>query len=649
MCGIAGLINWGDSDILARMTDVQAHRGPDDRGVYETHAADGAYVGLGSRRLAILDLSAAGHMPMSNPPGTIWITYNGEIYNYPQLRVELEAKGYVFRSHSDTEAIIYLYQEYGAECVRRLNGMFAIAIWDVARQQMFLARDHFGVKPLYYIARQGRLAFASEVKALLQLPDRQAEVNLEALNQYMTFLWTPGPLTLFQDVYRLPPGHYAIWQSGQFTVESYWDLAYPPAGAEFSLSESELIEEVRGRFRQTVERQMLSDVPIGAFLSAGLDSSSIVAMMAQASGQPVKTFTITFPPQYRVGESTMDDPAVAARTARHFGCDHHEIVVEPQVADLLPNLLWHIDEPTADPALMMAYLVAREARREVTVLLSGVGGDELFAGYRKYEAAGWANTYRKIPAWARQHLIEPPVLKLPTLRGTPLAGPVRLAQKMVRSASLSPQDAFLMNSTYFDQAQRRQLYSPALGLEIEQHDSWIRHRAHFAQVSEADFLNQMMYVDIKTFMVSLNLTYNDKMTMASSVEGRVPFLDWELAEFVAQQVPPALKLRGHWRPTTKYLLRTAMRGILPEEVLHQTKAGFGAPIDYWLAHDLREMVDDLLCETRLRQRGYFEPATVQRLIHEQRLGLRNWSLQIWQLLTLELWHQIYIDGKPTAA
>lgn len=649
MCGIAGLINWGNSDILGRMTDVQAHRGPDDRGVYGTCTADGTYVGLGSRRLAILDLSVAGHMPMSNPAGTIWITYNGEIYNYPQMRSELEAKGYVFRSHSDTEAIIYLYQEYGPECVRRLNGMFAIAIWDVERQQLFLARDHFGVKPLYYIVRRDQLAFASEVKALMQLPDVQAAVNLEGLNQYMTFLWTPGPLTLFQDVYRLPPGHYAIWCGGQLSVHQYWDLTYPPAGAAFSLSENELVVAVRERFRQTVERQMLSDVPLGAFLSAGLDSSSIVAMMAQASTQPVKTFTITFPPKYRIGENTMDDPAVAARTARHFGCEHQEIVVEPQVSDLLPRLLWHIDEPTADPALMMAYLIAREARKTVTVLLSGVGGDELFAGYRKYEAAGWANTYRRIPAWIRQRLIQPAVLNLPTFRGTPLSGPVRLTQKMVRSASLSPQAAFLMNSTYFDQTERRQIYTPALGRELEQHDSWVQHRGHFARVSEADFLNQMMYVDIKTFMVSLNLTYNDKMTMASSVEGRVPFLDWELAEFVAQQVPPALKLRGHWKPTTKYILRKAMRGVLPDEVLQQTKAGFGAPVDYWLAHDLREMVDDLLSETRLRQRGYFEPAYVRRLIQEQRQGWRNWSLQIWQLLTLELWHQIYVDGKPAIA
>lgn len=290
MCGIAGLINWGNSDILARMTDIQAHRGPDDRGIYETHMPDGAYVGLGSRRLAILDLSAAGHMPMSNPAGTIWTTYNGEIYNYPQLRRELEVKGYVFRSHSDTEAIIYLYQEYGPECVRRLNGMFAIAIWDVTRQQLFLARDHFGVKPLYFIVRQGRLAFASEVKALLQLPDLQAEVNLEALNQYMTFLWTPGPLTLFQDVYRLPPGHYAIWRGGQFTTESYWDLVYPPAGAEFSLPESELIEEVRERFRQSVERQMLSEARFaGSFAQcmSPLNPCRIRSTTAPVASEPI--------------------------------------------------------------------------------------------------------------------------------------------------------------------------------------------------------------------------------------------------------------------------------------------------------------------------------------------------------------------------
>lgn len=645
MCGIIGLVNWGDRDILEHMTDLMIHRGPDDCGVYETTLAGGGWVGLGSRRLAILDLSPAGHMPMSNADGTLWITYNGEVYNHRQLRAELEARGCRFRSNSDTEVILYLYQEYGPDCVRRLNGIFALAIWDAQREQLFVARDHFGVKPLYYTQQGRQLAVVSEVKALLALPGFEVAVNLKALDQYLTFLWVPGPLTLFQDVYRLPPGHYAIFRDGQMTLTCYWDMQFPAADANYGCwDEAELASEIRRRFRQSVEAQMISDVPIGAFLSAGLDSSSIVAMMAQASAQPVKTYTITFPERARRGELTIDDPAVAARTARHFGCDHHELVIEPDVAGLLPRLVWQMDEPAADPALIMAYLVAREARRDVTVLLSGVGGDEVFGGYRKYEAYYWMQAYQRLPRAVRG-VLEPAVLRLPSLRGTPLKGLMRLTQKMMRSGSLPPQDAFLMNATYLKVGQRRGLYTSALQAEVAGFDSWARHREHFSQVAGADFLNQMLYVDMKTFMVCLNLTYNDKMTMATSVEGRVPFLDRELAEFVAQHVPPRLKIKGTWRPITKYIFRRAMQGVVPDEVLHQAKAGFGAPVDRWLARDLRPMVDDLLSARRLAQRGYFEPAAVRRMIDEQRSGRHDWSMQIWLLLTLEIWLQTFVDRR----
>ena len=321
MCGICGFVSQDDEETLARMTAVLLHRGPDDSGLYLSQpTADGLRAGLGNRRLAILDLSAAGHMPMSDPERTLWITYNGEIYNYPQLRKELEAKGYRFRSKSDTEAIVYLYQSEGPEFVRRLNGMFAIAIWDERRAQLFLARDHFGIKPLYYFHQSDRLAFASEVKALLELPGCPRRLNPEALHQYLTFQWVPDPLTLFEGIYKLPAGHYMLFKEGQLRMVEYWDLSFPPANHRFPGSERELAEELRQRFTRAVEMQLLSDVPLGTFLSAGLDSSSILAAMAQAAPDPVRTFTISFPPQYRVGETTLDDTAVAARTARHFGC-----------------------------------------------------------------------------------------------------------------------------------------------------------------------------------------------------------------------------------------------------------------------------------------------------------------------------------------
>jgi len=640
MCGIAGSINWGDSETIARMNNVQAHRGPDDQGVWETRLPDGGLVALGSRRLAILDLSPAGHMPMSTPDGRLTITYNGEVYNYPDLRRELESKGYRFRSGSDTEAVLYLYQQYGAASVGRLSGMFAFAIWDDERKELFLARDHFGIKPLYYCHQGGRLGFASEIKALLEIPEMPRRMNLKALNQYLTFLWVPDPLTMFDQIVKLPAGHSALYRDGDFRVEQYWDLKFPAAGHEFKANEAELAAELRERFTASVKSQLLSDVPLGSFLSAGLDSSSIVAAMSQVSNTPARTYTIAFPNKYRRGEVTLDDTDVARRTATHFGCDHTEIVVEPDVVDLLPKLVWHMDEPVADPAIIAAYLVNREARKTVTVLLSGVGGDELFAGYRKHAAYDLAQKYQRIPGALREKIIEPLVMALPPMRGTSIKGHVRLAKKMARSGSLSPRDYFLMNSTYLTEDQKESLYAAGVRESINGDGSWSRHMDYFEQVRGADFLNQMLYLDTKAFMVSLNLTYNDKMSMASSVEVRVPFLDRELAEWVASKVPPSLKLHGR---TTKHILREAMRPLLPAEVLEQKKAGFGAPADYWLANDLTEMVDDLLSESNLKSRGLFDPAAVRLLVDEQRIGRQDWSAQVWQFLTLELWMQAFID------
>ena len=646
MCGISGLANCGDKEILARMTAIQAHRGPDDSGLWEQRFPDGSYFALGSRRLAILDLSPDGHMPMRNPQGTLWITYNGEIYNFRELRQELRAKGHRFVSESDTEVVLRLYEEEGPNCVKRLNGMFAFAICDLrsGTPSLFVARDHFGVKPFYYAHLGERFAFASEIKALLQVPGIDAELDPEALHQYLTFLWVPDPGTMFRRIQKLPAGHYGVFRDGQLKLTKYWDLSFPSANASYAKSENELAEEIRERFRRSVESQMIGDVPIGAFLSAGLDSSSIVAMMARASRQPVRTYTITFPDKYRVGENALDDPEVATRLARRLGCENQRIVVEPDVADLLPRLTWHMDEPTADPAIIPAYLLCREARKQATVLLSGVGGDELFAGYRKHSAHHWAEAYQRVPAAARG-LIAGTVAGLPNFRGTSVKGSVRLMKKMTRSASLSPMERFMMNCTYLDAKQKNSLYAPAFGREIGGSDPAARHRAGFAEVEGSDFLNQMLYLDTKIFMASLNLTYNDKMSMASSVEVRVPFLDRELAEFVAWNVPPRLKLKGFFRPTTKYIFRQAMKDVLPREVLAQPKAGFAAPIDYWLANDLKEMTDDLLSESRIRGRGLFRPEAVRGFVDQHRRGAQDWSMQIWQFLTLELWMQTFLDGS----
>jgi len=645
MCGISGVVNCGDRETLARMTQVQAHRGPDDCGVWERTFPGGPYIGLSSRRLAILDLSPDGHMPMCNEDRTVWITYNGEIYNFGELRHELETKGHSFHSHTDTEVIVHLYEQEGPECVKRLNGMFAFAICDLrsATPTLFVARDHFGIKPFYYFHDGDRFAFASEIKALLQVPGIQAELDPQSLHQYLTFLWVPDPKTIFRRILKLPAGHYAILSRGQLKVTQYWDLTFPPENQSYTRSESNLADEVRERFRRSVEGQMVSDVPIGAFLSAGLDSSSIVAMMRRATNQPVRTYTITFPRKYRVGETTLDNPEVASRLARQLGCENQRIVVEPDVTDLLPRLVWHMDEPTADPAIITAYLVCREARKQATVLLSGVGGDELFAGYRKHVAYYWTQAYQRVPSMIRS-IAEAGFARLPSFRGTALKGRIRLAKKMSRSASLNPVDGFIANCTYLDASQKSALYNAEFPEEIRTSDPAGPHRAAFERVANADFLHQMLYLDTKIFMTTLNLTYNDKMSMASSVEVRVPFLDRELAEFVAWNVPPNLKVQGSLRRTTKYIFREAMRDILPREVLKQPKAGFAAPVDYWLAHDLKEMVDDLLSPCQIAKRGLFRPETVRRFVEEQRNGRNDWSMQLWQFLTLELWMQTFLDG-----
>jgi asparagine synthase (glutamine-hydrolysing) len=622
------------------MTAIQIHRGPDDGGQWETKTRDGGWMGLGSRRLAILDLSPAGHMPMTTSDGRFTIVYNGEVYNYPALRKELEGKGYSFRSHCDTEAVLYLYQEFGHAAIRRLNGMFALGIWDREREELFLARDHFGIKPLYYCQLGGRFGFASEIKSLLELPGLQPRIDLQALHQYLTFLWVPDPLTMFEGVYKLPAGHFGILREGKLEVRQYWNLEFPPANHNFTSSNGDLATELRERFVASVKSQMLSDVPLGSFLSAGLDSSAIVAAMSQQKERPVRTYTIAFPAKYRVGQVSLDDTEVARRTAAHFSCDHTEIIVEPDVVELLPKLTWHMDEPVADPAIITAYLVNREARKTVTVLLSGVGGDELFAGYRKHQAHRMAQKYQRIPEVLRRRLIEPLVTSLPSMRDTRFSGYMRLAKKMARSGSLSPRNRFLMDSTYLTEEQKKTICLPALREQVSSYDPCSRHLTYFDEIAHADFLNQMLYLDTKAFMTSLNLTYNDKMSMASSVEVRVPFLDHELAQWTAQNIPPSLKLRNG---TTKHIFREAMRPLLPPEVLEQKKAGFGAPADYWLAHDLREMTDDLLSERNIHSRGLFEPRAVRALVDEHRSGRQDWSLQIWQFLTLETWMRTFLD------
>ncbi|MEZ4423309.1 MAG: asparagine synthase (glutamine-hydrolyzing) [Gemmatimonadota bacterium] len=653
MCGIVGLLGRGDEAALARMTARLQHRGPDDSGLWTHRSERTGFVGLGNRRLAIRDLSPAGHMPMRSADGELHLTYNGELYNAAELRRRLEGGGARFRSTSDTEVVLHALDAWGTDAVAQLDGMFAFAAVDLGGKRfgrvdggpaLLLARDPLGIKPLYVTRRSGSVAFASEAKAFVELPDFDATVDPVALQRYLALLWVPEPDTLFAGVDKLPPAHWALAQDGGWRQERYWRLRIADP-ARPRLPERAAVAAVRDQLEAAVGRQMVSDVPVGAFLSAGLDSTAIVAAMVEHSDGPVRTFTITFPAGHRRGEATLDDPAVARRTAERFGCRHQEIVVEPDVAASLPGLVWSMDDAVADPAILTAFEVCRAAGREVTVLLSGVGGDEVFGGYRKYAVERLRDRYRRLPAPLRRLALEPLLTHLPALRGTRWMGWTRLARKFGRSASLPPVEAFLRDATYLDEPARRALLTPGWIEAGGAVDPYVHHRALFEEHAHADPLEQRMAVDLGTFLPSLNLDYNDKMSMASSVEVRVPLLDRPLVEFAFQHLAPDLKLHGGLRPVTKYVLRRALAGRVPDEVLHQPKAGFGAPHDHWLTHDLAGMVDDLLSFDQIRRRGILRPEAVRTRIEAHRAGDADLAYPVWQLLTLELWMRAFVDGE----
>ena len=614
--------------MLARI----AHRGPDDEGIYMTDTADGGRLGFGHRRLAIIDLSPGGHEPMSDASGQVWLTFNGEIYNFKSLRRDLEAAGHRFRSDSDAEVIIYAYREWGRDFLSRLNGMFALAIWDARDETLLLARDRLGIKPLYYADTPAGFAFASEIKALLAIPGVERRVDLAALDQFMSFLWTPDPRTIFQGVHKLPPAHYLVYRDGRAETFEYWDVRFDE---DDSLSEGEWVERLREQIKRSAEAQMVSDVPLGAFLSGGLDSSSLVALMTGAGDRRLTTYTFGFKPEDLRYDILEDDVKYARVVGQEFGTDYHEALLEPQVIELLPKLVYHLDEPVADPAIITSYLICRAARERLTVLISGMGGDEVFAGYPRHAAVRVADAYNLIPSF----ISRPVVAALPGARPGRFTALFRNTKKLARSARLPERERYLGFGTYFTEDDKAELYTGALGAAAADFDAYSEHRRYFDRVAGEDFVNQMLYVDLKTFLPCLNLTYTDKTSMATSMEVRVPLLDHELVEMAAH-IPARLKLKGL---TRKYVLKRAAEAWLPREVVYRKKAGFSAPLRAWLARDLREMVGDLLSEANVRRRGYFDYAVVRRLIDDTRSGREDNNLKIFQLLTLELWHREFID------
>ncbi|HEV3485764.1 MAG TPA: asparagine synthase (glutamine-hydrolyzing), partial [Vicinamibacterales bacterium] len=616
MCAITGKITFdgGDvsRDVLTAMTDVVAHRGPDADGYYF-----GRGVGLGHRRLSIIDLST-GDQPLTNEDRTVWVVFNGEIYNFAEVRAELEAHGHQFRTRTDTEVIVHGYEQWGPACVERFRGMFAFAVWDDRQRRLLLARDRLGVKPLYYAPLRQGLTFGSELKSLLEDPEVPREWSPEALNAYLTFEYVPGPGTIFKNVYKLPPAHILIADAAGVTVKQYWDL--PFTGDGDPSRESEYLARLDALLRESVALRLISDVPLGAFLSGGIDSSTVVAYMKDTSDAPVVTTSVGFDVQ------AFDELAHARAVADHIGCEHHEVVANPDVREILPRLAWHMDEPFADPSAVPTYYVSAAARQRVTVALSGDGGDELWAGYARHRVERWESRVR---GWLG------PV-------GSRAAGAVgrHLPHRIKGARALghlrySAAEACARKHAYgiFEDEYKRDLYSADLADETRHADPFASFRDLYAKCTSPDPLDRALYVDARTYMVDDVLTKVDRMSMAVSLETREPLLDHKLLEFSAG-VPSSLKLHGN---TTKYLLRRILDGKVPQHIRERGKQGFEPPTGEWLRGPLSEMTGDLLLDGRLRQRGLFQHGAVTRLWDEHRTGRRDHRERLWTLLMLELW------------
>jgi asparagine synthase (glutamine-hydrolysing) len=634
-------------DVWAMLASIR-HRGPDGAGVAtfsgpeasvsrsEHESIPHGAVGLGHVRLAIIDLSEAGFQPMSDEEGRVWVTFNGEIYNFAELRRDLACRGHRFRSRTDTEVLVHGWQEWGEGLLERIEGMFAFALHDRDSGVSLLARDRLGIKPLYYATRpDGAFAAASEIKALLAA-GVTAELELESLNRYLAFLWVPEPDTAFAGVRSLPPGHVLRLVDGRPIVEAYWDFVYEPEGDDPAWHAAEL----RAATEAAVSRQLVSDVPVGAFFSGGVDSTAIVELMRRERGaSAVSCFSVGFSKRDLSHDVIHDDLRYTRRYAKDTGVDYREAILSPDLTASLPEVVRHLDEPIADPAALSAYQICGAASDEFTVLLSGMGGDEIFGGYLRYVAIGLAARFRSLPGPMRSAL---GALAAPL----PSAGSGRLgrfgsrAHRLLETARRPFPDDYLGFLTHLDAPARNSLYTPQLAAALSGADADATHRAHLDRVAGEHWLNQAMYLDLKTFLASHNLTYMDRMSMAHSIEVRVPLID-ELIVSVMRRVPPAGKLSGQ---ATKIAFKQAMQGIVPDEIIRRPKAGFAAPARGWLANELRPMVDDLLSADTVRSRGLFRPEAVDRLIKDFRSGARDNAFPIWQLLTLELWHQAFLDA-----
>ncbi len=603
---------------------VLAYRGPDDAGVY----CDGP-VGLAHRRLSIIDLTPAGHQPMSNARGDVWITYNGEVYNFLELRAELEREGVLFRSRTDTEVILALYERYGKDCVRRLRGMFAFAIWDGRNRSLFLARDRLGKKPLFYYHDGEKFLFASEPKAILQDSTVPVEVDRSAIHHYLAFGYVPSPLSAFQGFQKLPPAHCALVQDGKMYVERYWDLSY---ATKLTLKEDELCEQILANLREAVRLRMISDVPVGAFLSGGIDSSTVVALMSEYSSGPVKTFSIGFE------EEAYNELPYARMVAERYATDHHEFIVKPDAMAILPDLVWHYNEPYADSSAIPTYYLAKMTRQHVTVALNGDAGDENFAGYERYLGLKLAMWFDRLP-YAVKHGIELAANKLPDI-GHP-RGLYRRGRRFLSAESQEPRRRYLQWVGFFTNAWKTKLYTPEFAESMRGFDSADLLVQAFERARGADFVDATLCADIQMYLPDDLLVKVDIASMAHSLEARSPMVDHRFMEFAAS-IPSSFKLRGR---TKKYILKRAVRPLLPAAVIDRPKMGFGVPIRRWFQEELRDLAYDTILGKRSLERGLFRRPYLQRLLDEHMSGAAGWHPQLWCLLMLELWFQRFIDQR----
>ncbi|HEY9502305.1 MAG TPA: asparagine synthase (glutamine-hydrolyzing) [Pyrinomonadaceae bacterium] len=626
MCGIVGLVrNNGkaiDEQLLSRMCDAIRHRGPDDDGFYVNGP-----VGLGMRRLAIIDLKS-GKQPIHNQDRSSWIVFNGEIYNYLELREKLEKLGHTFYTNSDTEAIVHAYDQYGADCPKHLRGMFAFAIWNETNQELFLARDRVGKKPLLYAQIEGDLVFGSEFSSLLLHPQISRDVNLEALDHYLSFMCIPAPMTAYRAIRKLEPGNWLRWRKGEVTTERYWK---PDFSKKLKIDEQEAGDQTVEILRDAVRCRLMSEVPLGAFLSGGIDSSAVVALMSQESSERIKTFSIGF------DEQDFSELHHARRVAEHVGADHHEFVVRPDAVEVLPLLVEHYGEPYADSSAVPTYYVARETRKHVTVALNGDGGDESFAGYERYAAMQLAERYRKLPSFLRESVIQEVVARVPASELG--RGRVKAFKRFVQAASLPKVDRYMRWMSTFNSDLKTSLYSDSFRQELRGNQPVDLLRPWFAHVNGSGIVDAALEADIMTYLPNDLLVKVDIATMAVSLEARSPFLDHHLIEFAAS-LPEKFKLRGL---TTKYLLKKILRKLLPSENLSRRKMGFGVPIGHWFRGTMQPFLREVLLAERAVSRGLFKPEVVRSLIDQHARSERDHSHQLWTFLMLELWFQRFID------